>query len=136
MREKKILLFNNFCSSFRLFCQIEFDHYCPILYNIPIFIICIDIDIEWLYFLLRYIDLFYFAKQRSVICFKNIYLFVFVFFFQTFHTPSFGDEEFDIPPINLPPTTPGSDTNSSDVYGSTHVRTFSCTYIFINSLAF
>ncbi|GFQ79169.1 thymocyte selection-associated high mobility group box protein TOX [Trichonephila clavata] len=37
----------------------------------------------------------------------------------TFHTPSFGDEEFDIPPINLPPTTPGSDTNSSDVYGST-----------------
>ncbi|XP_054710565.1 TOX high mobility group box family member 4-A-like [Uloborus diversus] len=37
----------------------------------------------------------------------------------TFHTPSFGDEEFDIPPINLPPTTPSSDTNSSDVYGST-----------------
>ncbi|XP_035208051.1 thymocyte selection-associated high mobility group box protein TOX-like isoform X2 [Stegodyphus dumicola] len=37
----------------------------------------------------------------------------------TFHTPSFGDEEFDIPPISLPPTTPSSDTNSSDVYGST-----------------
>ncbi|XP_055936009.1 TOX high mobility group box family member 3-like isoform X2 [Argiope bruennichi] len=37
----------------------------------------------------------------------------------TFHTPSFGDEEFDIPPISLPPTTPGSDTSSSDVYGST-----------------
>ncbi|KAG8183889.1 hypothetical protein JTE90_009945 [Oedothorax gibbosus] len=38
----------------------------------------------------------------------------------TFHTPSFGDEEFDIPPIHLPPSTPtSSDTNSSDVYGAT-----------------
>ena len=74
-----------------------------------------------------FIHTFYFKNKRTVDIFEkhmNISIVIF-FFLQTFHTPSFGDEEFDIPPINLPPTTPGSDTNSSDVYGSTHVRFFS-----------
>ncbi|XP_022237527.1 thymocyte selection-associated high mobility group box protein TOX-like isoform X2 [Limulus polyphemus] len=34
---------------------------------------------------------------------------------QTFHTPSFGDEEFDIPPLNLPST---EVSHNGDVFGS------------------
>ncbi|XP_067144986.1 TOX high mobility group box family member 4-A-like isoform X2 [Centruroides vittatus] len=35
---------------------------------------------------------------------------------QTFHTPSFGDEEFDIPPLQLPPADHQASTGEADVY--------------------
>ncbi|XP_023214212.1 TOX high mobility group box family member 3-like [Centruroides sculpturatus] len=35
---------------------------------------------------------------------------------QTFHTPSFGDEEFDIPPLQLPPADHQAATGEADVY--------------------
>jgi hypothetical protein len=42
-------------------------------------------------------------NQRSI---EKLTLIIVLFFFQTFHTPSFGDEEFDIPELHHPTAQP------------------------------
>ncbi|GIY45640.1 TOX high mobility group box family member 3 [Caerostris extrusa] len=37
---------------------------------------------------------------------------------QTFHTPSFGDEEFDIPPLTYAPTAAASRCSGQGVFGN------------------
>lgn len=45
------------------------------------------------------------ACFNKCIVFMDFMTFLFILSFQTFHTPSLGDEEFEIPPITPPPET-------------------------------
>lgn len=45
------------------------------------------------------------ARLSECVAFMYFMTFLFLPSFQTFHTPSLGDEEFEIPPITPPPET-------------------------------